>query len=84
MFPATLSPLFVGTLLLIAPQPSDVQVINAADDTVNAASNDDTPTASDAESQLSGTLSQAESKLEQISWTPMCRNPMNLKNSVSK
>ena len=65
MFPATLSPLFVGTLLLIAPQPIDVQVINAADDTVNAAPNDDTPTASDAESQLSGTLSQAESKLEQ-------------------
>ena len=41
MFPATLSPLFVGSLLLIAPQPIDVQVINAADDTVNAAPNDE-------------------------------------------
>ena len=65
MFPATLSPLFVGILLLVVPQPIDVQVINAADDAVNAASNDDTPTAGDSGSQLSITPSQAESKLEQ-------------------
>ena len=65
MFPATLSPLFVGILLLVAPQPIDVQVISAADDAVNASSNDDTPTAGDSGSSLSRTPSQAQSKLEQ-------------------